>query len=81
MVEELRSSETSVITRATRHNILEDGILLNLPKEFCTCVITTMNNICIKLFSFISEQSETSSGYSLPGFRASNFSQQKLASI
>jgi hypothetical protein len=30
MIEALRSSETSILTRVTRRNILEDGILLKI---------------------------------------------------
>jgi hypothetical protein len=33
MMEPIHSSETSVLTRAIRHNISEDGILLSLRRE------------------------------------------------
>jgi hypothetical protein len=33
MIEALRSFDTSVLTRATRHNVLEDGILHSYRRE------------------------------------------------
>jgi hypothetical protein len=44
-VEEILSSETLVLTRATRHTIPEDGILQNLFAYFCvqilSCILVT----------------------------------------